>query len=81
MAWIRTIPEEEAQGFLARVYADARRRAGRVFGIVKAMSLQPQVADTSLELYGRIMFGGGELSRIQREMIAVVVSRTNACHY
>ena len=81
MAWIKTVPDEEATGLLARVYADARRRAGRVFGIVRVMSPQPSVAEGSLGFYGRVMFGRGGLSRAQREMIAVVVSTTNACHY
>ena len=33
------------------------------------------------ELYRELMYGRGPLSRIQREMVAVVVSATNACHY
>ena len=81
MAWIRTIADDEAQGVLARVYADARGRAGRVYGIVRAMSLQPPVAEASMALYGRVMFGSGGLTRAQREMLAVVVSRENHCHY
>ena len=33
------------------------------------------------ELYRELMYSRGPLSRIQREMIAVVVSATNQCHY
>ena len=33
------------------------------------------------ELYRELMYGQGPLSRIQREMIAVVVSAANDCHY
>jgi alkylhydroperoxidase family enzyme len=33
------------------------------------------------DLYRELMYGRGPLSRIQREMIAVVVSAANACHY
>ena len=33
------------------------------------------------ELYRELMYSRGPLSRIQREMIAVVVSATNRCHY
>ena len=81
MAWIHTVPEEEASGLLAKIYEEARRRAGRVFAIVRAMSLQPRVAQGSLDFYGCVMRGRGPLTRAQREMIAVVVSRSNACHY
>ena len=33
------------------------------------------------ELYRELMYSRGPLSRIQREMIAVVVSAVNQCHY
>ncbi|MFN2240610.1 MAG: carboxymuconolactone decarboxylase family protein [Thermoanaerobaculia bacterium] len=34
-----------------------------------------------LDLYREIQFGRSELSRREREMIAVAVSVTNHCHY
>lgn len=81
MTWIRSIPEDEAEGPLARSYAAARARAGRVFGIVRTMSLAPAVLDASMGLYARVMFAREGLLRRQREMLAVVVSRANECHY
>ena len=33
------------------------------------------------DLYRELMYGKSPLSRIQREMIAVVVSAANECHY
>jgi len=33
------------------------------------------------ELYRELMYGRGPLSRVQREMVAVVVSAANDCHY
>lgn len=81
MAWIRTIGVDEAKGALARSYRAAIERAGRVFGIVRTMSIAPPVLDASMELYRRIMYGAGGLSRGQRELLAVVVSRENDCHY
>lgn len=81
MPWIETISDEDATGALAKEYEKATARAGRVYGIVRTMSLSPPVMAASMGLYGRIMHGGKGLSRRQREMIAVVVSRTNSCHY
>ena len=81
MAWIRTFGVDEAKGALARSYRAAIERAGRVFGIVRTMSIAPPVLDASMELYRRIMFGPGGLTRAQRELLAVVVSRENDCHY
>jgi alkylhydroperoxidase family enzyme len=79
--WIRTIAPEHAQGLVRRVYEAAVRRAGKVFQIVRAMSLSPAVMESALELYKQVMFGPSALSRRQREMLAVVVSRANRCHY
>lgn len=83
MTWIRTFSEAEATGRLARIYGAASARAGRVFGIVRAMSLAPAVLDASMGLYQRVMHAKAEysLERYQREMLAVVVSRANDCHY
>ena len=81
MAFLRLIEEHEATGELRREYDAALRRAGKVFNIVKAMSLNPRVLKRSMELYKEIMFGPSELSRADRELLAVVVSCRNDCHY
>lgn len=81
MPYIRFVPEEEAEGELARLYEEARQRAGKVFHIVQAASLAPRQLRASMGIYREIMFGVSPLSRAQREMIAVAVSRANACHY
>ncbi|HPF14836.1 MAG: carboxymuconolactone decarboxylase family protein [Planctomycetes bacterium] len=81
MAWIRTVSDAEATGRLAESFRAARERAGHVHGIVRAMSLAPAVLDASMALYQRIMFAPKGLSRHQREMLAVVVSQSNHCHY
>ena len=81
MTWIRAIPPEEATGKLKQLYDAAVRRAGRVFHIVRTMSLQPAVLESSMAFYSHVMFGRGGLTRRQREMLAVVVSRANDCHY
>ena len=52
MPWIRTVGVDEAAGRLARTYRAAIERAGRVFGIVRTMSLHPAVLDASMGLYG-----------------------------
>jgi alkylhydroperoxidase family enzyme len=78
---IRLIDVDEATGDLAEEYAAAIGRAGKVFNIVKAMCLNPRVLNRSMELYQAIMFGPSELSRVERELLAVVVSNANDCHY
>ena len=81
MAHLRLIEVDEATGLLKEEYDAAVGRAGKVFNIVKAMSLRPGVLRRSMQLYRAIMFGPSGLSRQERELLAVVVSRQNDCHY
>jgi alkylhydroperoxidase family enzyme len=81
MAYIRQVPPGEAQGELARLYDEAVQRAGRVYRILQLQSLNPGVLSASLEMYKAIMFGPSPLSRVEREAIAVTVSRVNDCFY
>ncbi len=78
---VRLIDVDKATGALRQEYDAAVARAGKVFNIVKAMSLRPSVLHRSMELYKGIMHGSSGLSRQERELLAVVVSRTNDCHY
>lgn len=81
MAFLKLIPEDEADGILEEEYEAAVGRAGKVFNVVKAMSLRPEVLRRSMRLYQEIMFGPSGLSRVERELLAVVVSSANDCHY
>ncbi len=81
MSWIQTVKPGAAEGLLGRIYKDALGRAGRVYHIVRSMSLWPGVLRASMGLYGELMLRPGPIPRRQREMIAVVVSTVNDCHY
>ncbi len=81
MPYIRLIYEAEADGLLAEEYDAAIERAGKVFNIVKAMSLRPAVLRASIALYREIMFGESGLSRRERELLATVSSAAQDCHY
>ena len=81
MPYIRLVEIDEATGLLKEEYDAAMARAGKVFNIVKSMSLRPGVLRTSMALYRAIMFGPSGLSRQERELLATVVSRENGCHY
>jgi len=81
MAWIRQIDEDEAEGLLARVYASAVKRAGKIFNILRVQSQNPKSLQAGMGLYTAVMFGDSPLTRAQREMLATVTSRANHCHY
>ena len=82
MPWIRTVAPAEATGLLKTIYDAAVARAGKVFNVIRLQSLRPAVLEASTRLYLELMRSPeGALSRARRELIAVVVSRTNGCHY
>jgi alkylhydroperoxidase family enzyme len=81
MAWIRTIADADAEGRLKRQYDAAYERAGKVFNIVRVMSVAPHSLQASLGLYQAVMFGPSPLSRALRELLATHVSRINSCDY
>ena len=81
MSWIKEIDVAAAEGKLNEVYNRILKRTDHVANILKVHSLNPAVLEAHLELYEKVMFGESNLSRSQREMIAVVVSSANACDY
>ena len=78
---IRLIEPDDADGVLKEEYDAALGRAGKIFNIVQAMSLRPEVLRQSMEMYRAIMFGPSSLTRAERELLATVTSQINECHY
>jgi len=74
VAHIRLIEEADADGLLADEYDAARERAGKVFNILKAMSLRRRSCAPRSRSTGRFMFGESGLSRRERELLATVAS-------
>ena len=82
IAWIKTVSEEEAQGELRELYEQEKDpHRGRVDHILRVHSLWPETLRDHAQLYHTIMHGTSGLSRTEREMIGVVVSDLNGCHY
>ena len=81
MAYLRLIDVGEATGIVGEEYEAAIERAGKVFNVVKSMSLSPGAMRASMRLYREVMYGESELTREQRELLAVVVSTANDCYY
>lgn len=81
-AWIEVIPEAEADGLLAELYEEYRSpQTGTVDHVLKIHSLNPETMRDHSRLYRTVMYGNGALTRPEREMIGVVVSVANRCHY
>ncbi|MFT5048789.1 MAG: alkylhydroperoxidase family enzyme [Chlamydiales bacterium] len=83
MAWIDIIKEGSAEaGPLADLHArSVDPVSGRVDDILRVHSLHPEGWSAHLALYGAVMGGTPGLRKVERELIALVVSRQNGCHY
>ena len=81
MAYIPYIPYEQAEGILADLYARYGGPDMEVDNIIRIHSLNPPSMEHHAQLYAHLMRGPSQLTRIQREMIAVTVSVANDCYY
>ena len=81
MAFIPYIEESEASPQLRELYDRYREPAGHVDNVLRIPGANPPSLAAHYDLYVTLMRGPSELSKIQREMIAIVVSSINACHY
>ena len=75
------IAENNAEGRLKEMYDKLTSPEGVVDNILKIHSLNPPSLTVHYEFYKTLMRGKSGLSRARREMIAVVVSAANKCHY
>lgn len=81
MAIIKTIEYNQATGRLKDIYDDLISKRGKLAEVHKIQSLRPESIVKHIDLYLEIMFSKSELSRAEREMMAVVTSVANNCHY
>lgn len=81
MTWIKTIDEAEATDELEKIYTKLKEKRGKIANILKVQSLLPQTMEDHLQLYTHIMFNKSTISREDKELIAVIVSRLNNCSY
>jgi len=93
MAWIRTIPMDDAgdelndlmakqRGLYPKEYAEPVHELDEGLpGIVASHTLIPQALYHAFSTFGALMSPDLPLERRQHEMIATMVSLTNKCHY
>lgn len=81
MAWIDVLDHDETEGFMKSVYdMQKKERGGRVSNIVQIHSLSERSFKSFME-FSKMLFFPSELERQTKEMIDVVVSVQNECHY
>jgi alkylhydroperoxidase family enzyme len=81
VAFIDYIPYDDASPELKKLYekyGGSNRTPGNV---VRIAGPRPRVLDAHIDFFSAIMVGESALTPQQRELIAVVVSGINQCHY
>ena len=81
MAWIETIGPDDAHGELRALYQRFANADASVDHILQVHALHPESLEAHGGLYVQAMHGRSSLPRTEREMIAIEVSRVNACEY
>lgn len=81
LAFISYVPEEDAPPEVAEAFGRYRSRHGGVDNILRIHGPNPKSMDAHVGLYRALMFRASPLTRSQREMLALVVSACNRCHY
>jgi hypothetical protein len=84
MARIRWVKESEATGEAASAYAEwmaANPGRPEIPGILKCLSLRPDLFRGMEDLSDKVHFSDGHLTRRLKEMIATYVSALNRCPY
>lgn len=82
MSYIEIVDKDKAKGKLKNLYQRIEKRSqSGVANILKVHSINPDALEAHLNLYETLMFGESKLTRMQREMIAVVSSVSNQCDY
>lgn len=81
-AWIRTIPADAWDGELGGLKDDcADPRTGAVDHVLLVHSLHVAGLAAHLAVYRAAMTGTPGLRKVDRELVATVVSQLNGCHY
>lgn len=74
-------PADPLPDDIARYYEVCEEKLGMIPNVLAAYSFEPERLRGFSQMYNALMLGESELSKAEREMIAVVVSSLNHCYY
>jgi uncharacterized peroxidase-related enzyme len=66
---------------LKKYFNICREKLGMLPNVLRSYASRPKKLSTFINTYNELMLGDSGLSKLEREMIAVVVSSTNHCYY
>lgn len=75
------LPRTQLPPDLARYFAVCEEKIGFLPNVLAAYSFDATKLRAFIDTYNDLMLGDSGLSKLEREMVAVVVSAANQCHY
>ncbi|HZR93670.1 MAG TPA: peroxidase-related enzyme [Gaiellaceae bacterium] len=81
LSWLRVPAPEEVTAGAKALWEQPLERLGFVPNVLRAYALRPRHLELWWAFYDELMRGESGLTKAQREMIALVVSAANRCHY
>ncbi len=82
MTWIRTIPYEQAEGRLKKIYDRVKGPENNVDNVLLIHSLRPHTLQGHMTLYKAVLHhSGNTLPKWYLELLGVYVSQLNKCEY
>ncbi len=81
MAYIRTIPYQEAEGETRDAYDELFKDSGRISNVFAINALHPHLMTSFASHTRTVMRTESGLTAAERQMIATVVSALNKCVY
>ena len=81
IAWLHVPAEDDVPAEVKELWEKPLERLGFVPNVLRVFALRPEHLLRWWSYYDDLMRGESGLTKAQREMIAVVVSAANRCHY
>lgn len=75
------LPREQLPADLAKYFAVCEEKIGFLPNVLSAFSFDAVKLRAFSDMYNDLMLGASNLGKLEREMVAVVVSAANQCHY
>ena len=75
------LPDEALGKDLAKYFGKCREKLGFVPNVLQAYAFNAEKLSAFIAFYNDLMLADSPLSKLEREMIAVVVSSKNHCYY
>jgi uncharacterized peroxidase-related enzyme len=78
---LKPLPRQQLPADLAKYFAICEEKIGFLPNVLTAFSFDAVKLRAFSDMYNDLMLGNSGLSKLEREMVAVVVSAANQCHY